>query len=89
MRLWKRWRLHATAAEFPDRNSEFSGLVSKVFLNAGAWKNEDTDRHDVQHGIVTSEGRRLGVSGPVGLEDDLCDLAVFSPAGRNQFGTPG
>jgi hypothetical protein len=48
----ERLRLHATIAEFPDRDAELSRLVGQVLLNAGAGENEDADRQHIEHLIV-------------------------------------
>ena len=79
-------RLHATIAEFPDRDAELSRLVGQVLLNAGAGENEDADRQHIEHLIVALEGCCLGVFGPIGFEGDLGHLVVVGPAGGDTLG---
>ncbi len=48
--------------------------------------DDDADRHGFEHLIVALERRRLGVTRPVGFEDDLRRLAIVGPAGGDALG---
>ena len=87
LRLGRRSR--AALAEFPDWYAKFPRLVGEIVLDAGAWKHHDPDRQNLQHSVVPFEGRRFGVLGPIGLERDLCHLAIVGPFGGDELGAFG
>src|SRR3984893_13357258 len=73
----------------PYRDAEFLGLVGEVGGDAGARKGDDADGQGLDHLVVALEGCGVAVPRPVGLEDDLGDLAVVGPAGGDALGAPG
>ena len=79
-------RLCAALPVIEDGNAELFRLVGEIAGDAGARKDDDAGRHDLEHAIVTFEGRGLAVKLPVGLESDLRDLALVSPAGGSALG---
>ncbi len=72
--------------KYPDWDAMLSSLVGEILLDTGARKHDDPDGKHLQHCVVAFERRGLGVSGPVGLEGDLRDLAVIGPFGGNALG---
>src|SRR3546814_13395039 len=56
---------------------------------AVARKSDDADGQRVEHGSIALERGGVLVAGPVGLEDDLRDAAIVSPAGGDFLGALG
>src|SRR5262249_58469165 len=69
------------AAIIPDRDANLLRLVGEVRRDARAGEYDHTDREDLEDPVVALERRGPGVPVPVRLEDDLCHVAVISPAG--------
>src|SRR5215218_581033 len=82
----KRWRSRATRTKAPDRYAELARLVGEVLLDARPWEHDDADRQDFQDLVVALEGCGLGMTGPVGLERNVRDLAGVGPAGGDALG---
>ena len=81
------WRLSASLlAVVEDADAEPLGLVGEIVGDAGARENDDGLRHLGEKRVVALEGRGLAVAIPVGLEDDLRDLAAVGPAGGDALG---
>ena len=76
-------------AVIEDADAELAGLVDEVVGDAGAGEGDDGVRHFGKKRIVALEGSGLAVAIPVGLEDDLRDLAIVGPAGGDAFGATG
>jgi hypothetical protein len=74
-------RSRAANEEPPNRDAQLPRLVGEIVLDAAAWKHDDPDRQDVEHGVVALERSGLGVLRPVRLEGDLRHLAVVRPLG--------
>jgi len=70
----------------PHRDAHLAGLVGEVGGDAGAGEDDDADRQGLQHLVVALEGRGVAVPRPVGLEDDLWNFAIVSPAGGDALG---
>jgi hypothetical protein len=81
--------LCAAAAKVEEWDTQVSGLVRKIVLNAGARENDDPNREDVEHLVVALEWGRFPVPVPVGLEGDLRHFTMFSPAGSDFLGVLG
>src|ERR1700737_2464232 len=64
-------------AELPHRDAELAGLIGQVSGDARPREYDDPDRQYGKNLIVALERRGLGVTGPVGLEHDLWDLAII------------
>ena len=85
----RRLRGGALGGEAPHRNPELPRLVGEVGGDARAGESDETGGQRFEHLIVALEGRRLGVLGPVGLEDNLRDLVVIGPTGGDALGALG
>ena len=73
--------------ESPHRDAELLGLVGEVGGDAGAGKHDDADRQRIEQAVVALEGSGAAFACPVGLEDDLRNLAIIGPAGGDALGT--
>ena len=82
----RRVAYEATPLRFQTGMPSLRALSARLRGNAGAGEDNEADRHGFQHLIVALERRRLGVTCPIGLEDDLRDLASFGPAGGDALG---
>jgi hypothetical protein len=63
-------------------DAKLPGLIGEIAGDAGAGEDDDACRHDVEHAVVALEGRGLAVTGPVGLEGNLRDIAAVGLAGQ-------
>jgi hypothetical protein len=69
-------------------NAEALGLVGEVVGDAGAGEDDEADGKRIEEVVIALKGRGLGVTRPVGLEDDLRDLAIIGPGGGDRLGAP-
>src|SRR6201987_3457381 len=72
--------------EPPHRDAERLRLVREVGRDAGAREHDDADRQRLEEAVVALEGSGAAFAGPVGLKDDLRDLAIVGPAGGDALG---
>ena len=58
-----------------ERDAQAFRLVGEIVGDAGAGEDDEADGQRFEQRVVTFERGGFAVTGPVGLEDDLCDVA--------------